>query len=94
VFDYGLEHILYYGLEHILSYTATLDEPEVIGPVPEGVRANFFMTRGEVAGPKLRGKIRPIGGDWFTLRTDGVGILDVRATFGRRSSSMRELLST
>jgi hypothetical protein len=33
------------------------------------------------SGPKLQGKIRPIGGDWFTLRTDGVGILGMRATF-------------
>ena len=70
-----------YDLEHIFSYTATLDTPEVIGPVPEGIRANFYWPRGEITGPKLQGKIRPVGGDWFTIRTDGVGILDVRATF-------------
>ena len=69
-----------YDLEHIFSYTATLDAPEVIGPVPEGIRANFYVRSGEVTGPKLQGKIRPEGGDWYTLRTDGVGILDVRGT--------------
>ena len=69
-----------YKLEHICSYTATIAPPEVIGPLPEGIRANFYVTGGEVSGPKLRGKVRPVGADWLTVRTDGVAILDVRAT--------------
>jgi hypothetical protein len=50
------------------------------GPVPGGVRANLYATGGEVTGPKLLGKVRPVGGDWLTLRTDGVSVLDVRNT--------------
>ena len=70
-----------YRLEHICSYRATLaSAPEVIGAVPEGLRINVYVTGGEVSGPRIRGKIRPVGGDWLTVRTDGVGILDVRAT--------------
>jgi hypothetical protein len=69
-----------YRLEHIASYTATLREPEVIGPLPEGLRVNRYVTGGEVVGPKLSGKIRPVGGDWLTIRRDGIGILDVRGT--------------
>jgi uncharacterized protein DUF3237 len=70
-----------YRLEHICSYTATLaTPPEVIGPVPEGIRANFYVTSGEMTGPRIRGKFRPVGGDWLTVRTDGVAVLDVRAT--------------
>ncbi len=70
-----------YKLEHICSLTVTLaGQPEVIGPVAEGIRVNFYVTGGEVSGPKLRGKIRPVGGDWLTVRTDGVAVLDVRAT--------------
>ena len=38
------------------------------------------MTGGELLGPKIKGKIRPVGADWLTVRTDGMGILDVRAT--------------
>jgi len=76
----GGTNVFDYDLEHILSYTVTLDAPEVVGPVPGGVRANFYTTGGEVNGPKLQGKVRPVGGDWLTLRTDGVAILDVRAT--------------
>ena len=63
------------------SYTVSLDPPEVIGPVPEGIRANFYFGSGEVSGPKVQGKVRPEGGDWLTVRTDGVAVLDVRATF-------------
>ena len=70
-----------YELEHILSFTATLGEPEVIGPVPEGVRANLYVTGGEVTGPGISGKVRPAGGDWLTIRTDGVAIIDARITF-------------
>ena len=69
-----------YKLEHLFSYTVTLEPPEVIGPVPEGIRSNFYVNGGEATGPRVHGKVRPVGGDWATLRTDGVAILDVRAT--------------
>jgi hypothetical protein len=70
-----------YTMEHVFSYTATLRAPpEVIGPVPEGVRVNFYVTGGQVTGPRLQGIVRPVGADWLTLRTDGMGVLDVRAT--------------
>jgi hypothetical protein len=77
-----------YELEHILSYAVTLNPPEVIGPVPEGIRANFYVSSGEVKGPKVYGKFRSVGGDWLTLRTDGVGILDVRATIETREEAL------
>ena len=67
-------------LEHVFSYSAMLKPAEVIGPLPEGIRANFYVTSGEIDGPNLHGKIRPVGGDWLTIRSDGVAILDVRAT--------------
>jgi hypothetical protein len=69
-----------YRLEHIMSYNATLAAPEIIGPLPEGLRVNFYVTGGEVTGPRVFGKVRPVGADWLTLRKDGVGLLDVRAT--------------
>ncbi len=69
-----------YELEHICSYNATVQQAEPIGPVAEGIRLNVYHTGGEVSGPRIRGKVRPVGGDWFTLRTDGVGVVDVRVT--------------
>jgi hypothetical protein len=60
----------------------------VIGPVPEGIRTNFYVTSGEVTGPKIYGKVLSEGGDWLILRTDGVGILDVRATFETQDEAL------
>jgi hypothetical protein len=71
-----------YQLEHICSYTGRLaSPPEVIGPVPEGIRVNFYSAGGEITGPKVRGTLRSVGGDWVTVRKDGVASLDVRSTF-------------
>ena len=67
-------------LEHICSYWATLSTPEIIGPLADGLRVNVYVKDGEVFGPKMRGRLRPVGGDWLVVRPDGVGVLDVRAT--------------
>jgi hypothetical protein len=73
--------VIPYSLEHIFSYNATIaNPPEVVGEVPEGLRVNFYVTGGEVTGPRLRGKVRPAGGDWLLMRKDGVALLDVRVT--------------
>jgi hypothetical protein len=69
-----------YRLDHLMSLTLQLSPPEVIGPVPEGIRANFYFTGGSINGPKVFGKIRPVGADWLTVRRDGVAVLDVKAT--------------
>jgi len=71
-----------YKLEHILTYTGRLvSSPEVIGPLPEGIRVNFYSAGGEIVGPRIRGELRAVGGDWATVRKDGVMRLDVRTTF-------------
>lgn len=70
-----------YTMEHICSYSATLHSPfEAIGETPLGLRVNGYVSGGEVNGPRLRGRVRPVGGDWLTIRRDGMGMLDVRAT--------------
>lgn len=68
-------------LEYIASCLFKLGEPEVIGPVAEGLRMNVYFTGGTIDGPKIKGKVLPVGADWLTVRTDGVGLLDIRATF-------------
>jgi hypothetical protein len=70
------------ALEHLFSYRLGLHlPPEVIGPTPEGLRVNFYLAGGEISGPRLRGRIRPVGADWLLVRPDGVGILDLRTTY-------------
>jgi Protein of unknown function (DUF3237) len=77
--------------EHLCSYTVSLAPPEVIGPVPEGVRANFYVSGGEVTGPKLRGRVRPVGADHFLLRRDGMGQLEVRTTIETHDGALIDL---
>lgn len=67
-----------YELEHLFTYSATLKPAEVVGAVPEGFRVNYWVTGGDVTGPKLNGKLLPVGADWLTVRRDGVAALDVR----------------
>ena len=52
----------------------------MIGHLAEGIRINSHIAGGEVDGPKLRGKIRPGGADFVTLRRDGIAVLDIRGT--------------
>ncbi len=71
-----------YKLKHLFSYTSRLaNPPEIIGPTPEGLRITFYSIGGEITGPKLIGKVLPTGGDWMTVRQDGIGVQDVRTTF-------------
>ena len=44
------------NLEYVLSYNASLAPLEIIGPIAEGIRVNFYVTDGLFAGPKLKGK--------------------------------------
>jgi hypothetical protein len=70
-----------HSFEHICSYSVDLvPTPEVIGPVPHDLRLNAYYAGGEVWGPRLRGRVLPVGADWLTVRTDGVGIVDIRCT--------------
>src|SRR5262245_37655013 len=85
--------MLAYAAEYLCSYNATL-RPEIIGPVAEGLRINFHVTGGKVTGPRMRGILRPVGGDWLTLRTDGVGVLNVRATIETDDSALIHIAYT
>jgi hypothetical protein len=66
--------------EHLYSMRVTLQPPEVLGPLHGGIGINFHIANGEFTGPRLKGLVHASGGDWFTLRRDGIGELDVRLT--------------
>lgn len=86
--------MLPYELEHLFSFSAQLHPPEVIGPVAEGIRANFYVASGEVTGPRVQGILRPVGGDSFTMRSDGVGMIDVRITVETHDNALLYLFYT
>jgi hypothetical protein len=76
------ESRLPFSIEYLSRFTIHLGDgpPEIIGETPDGIKVNWYISSGEFAGPKLNGKISHEGGDWMTIRRDGVGIMDVRAT--------------
>ena len=67
-------------LEHEFLYNIKLSlEPGIeIGETPLGKRVIYTIKGGTFEGPKLKGKVRPVGGDWV-LRLDSVTTkLDVK----------------
>ena len=65
----------------LFSMTADLEPPQNVGKVPEGGRMVFYAKGGSLEGPRIKGTVLPGGGDWYRRRSDGVGVLDVRASF-------------
>ncbi|PPE74357.1 DUF3237 domain-containing protein [Solimonas fluminis] len=78
--------------ERLFTMDATLQAPpEVIGPVPEGVRINFHVTGGRFEGPRLRGRLRAVGQDAFLLRRDGIGLLEVLLTLETEDGALIDM---
>jgi hypothetical protein len=76
-------------LDYLCTVTARLNrEPEIIGETPEGLKVNWYLCGGTVTGPKLNATIRPEGGDWMTIRPDGIGILGIRATLETQDGAL------
>ena len=68
-------------LEYLMTYRADLKPPADVGTGPFGSRQVYDVTGGQFEGPRLKGQIIPSGGDWLLVGADGIGRLDVRATF-------------
>ena len=68
-------------LEPLMNYHADLLPAVMVGAGPQGTRAIFEVTGGAFEGPALRGKLLTGGGDWMLIDAQGMGHLDVRATF-------------
>lgn len=66
--------------EHLFDMKADLEPPQMIGQTPQGNRQIFYVRSGTFEGPRMKGEVLPGGGDWFLLRPDNVGELDVRGT--------------
>jgi hypothetical protein len=68
-------------LEPLMNYHADLLPAVMVGACPQGTRAIFEVTGGAFEGPRLRGRLLTGGGDWMLIDAQGMGHLDVRATF-------------
>jgi hypothetical protein len=77
-----------------LTFLAALTirvDTQFIGETPEGVRIDFYATDGTVIGPDFRGKVMPGSNDHMIVRTDGVGIIRVRAALASDDGAMFEV---
>jgi len=75
-------------LEPLMTYHADLLSPVAVGAGPYGNRLIVEVAGGSFEGPRLRGKLLTGGGDWLLIDPDGVGHLDVRATFETHDGAM------
>jgi len=66
------------ALEHVADLVVTVATPIEIGSTPAGLRRLIPITGGEARGPKLRGRVLPLGADFQTMRGDGVTELEAR----------------
>jgi hypothetical protein len=66
--------------EFLCELVGDLDDPQVIGMTPKGIRMILPVIGGTIKGPKINGEVLAFGADWIVMRSDGVGELDVRAT--------------
>ena len=68
-------------LEYLMEYTVLLQRPPLdLSGGPFGNRLIFPVTGGSFEGPRLKGTVLPVGGDWLLVSEDGTGRLDYRAT--------------
>ncbi len=64
--------------EFLARFTITIEEPQIVGPTPDGIRVTWNAATGTVVGPRLSARVLQ-GADWMQIRTDGIGNIDVRA---------------
>lgn len=67
-------------VEYLFTMRATLDEASIIPDGPHGTRVLVTVNGGTVTGPRVNGTVLAGGGDWVTVRADGVCQVDVRLT--------------
>jgi len=71
--------------------TAAIEE---IGSTPEGTLTIFPVTGGSFEGERLRGKVLAGGGDWVTVRSNGMMTLDLRIALETDDGSLIHMTFT
>lgn len=62
----------------LIRLKARVSAPAEIGRMPHGSRLIYTAEGGEFEGERLRGTVRPNGGEWFLQPDEGPGQIDVR----------------
>jgi hypothetical protein len=66
------------GLLHVADLVVRVAEPLEIGRISGNLRRMIPIVGGEVLGPRILGKVLPIGADFQIMRADGVTDLHAR----------------
>ena len=67
-------------LDFFAALTVNL-RAEILGPTPDGYRINFYVKDGRVIGPRIDAVVEPEGGDWMSIRPDGIGAVRIKITY-------------
>jgi hypothetical protein len=73
-----MPHVVSLPVEFLFTITVTTDTTGIIARGPHGTRVIVDASTGTFEGPKLKGNVKGPGGDWLTIRPDGVWHLNVR----------------
>jgi hypothetical protein len=65
-------------LAHVADLTVLVGLPIEIGKTAAGERRVVPILGGEVSGPRLQGRVLPVGADYQLIRADGVAELHAR----------------
>ncbi len=82
-------------LELLFEINADIAPPPIVIPdTPDGTRVVVHVSGGKFEGPRLRGTVLASGGDWFLMRPDGVGVIDVRLVLKTDDSESENIYMT
>ena len=73
-----MHHVVSLPVEFLFAITADTNLAGIIANGPSGTRVVVEASGGTFEGPKMKGIVKPPGGDWVVVRPDGVMQLDVR----------------
>jgi hypothetical protein len=76
-----------WGFNFLATVNVRLSK-EVIGDTPDGLHINWHIVEGILVGPGMEAVVCPGGADWMRIRRDGIGVVDVNASFRARSGAM------
>ncbi|MGM0238118.1 DUF3237 family protein [Enterococcus sp. AZ103] len=68
-----------FKIEHLFTYSIDVNADMFIQKLPTGgTRVTGTIAGGKVWGPKIQGKILPVGADWSTVYPNGIVDVDCR----------------
>lgn len=81
------------ALEHVCDLVVELSPPHEMGAALAGTRRIIPIVDGTARGPRINGRILPVGADWQTVQAGGVAQLDARYGIETDDGAVIEVVS-